>query len=234
MRLYLGHRGMCGGSPQQRVGRAACHPLSPQPSAEQLSDRLHIFGRRCPVQRRSRALRSPQRAMRLRSSPPAAAMSSDSGEGIMCCKCGGGVLMDDLENPSKDKLLSGKKASLICRICGLNYKCLARRWKENVRLKTWWAQKSDDDRQAWYKEHKQLRGRQAAGAGGSDNVRIDFGIIEEEIKSVGLDLKRRRSWKCQSTWERDRCIEDQTFGLKSRVAKDQAWNSALLSEGVAK
>lgn len=161
------------------------------------------------------------------------AIASEHGDTIQCSKCGEVVAIDDLEPSSKDKYMVGKKGALIERICGLNYKCLARRWNDNSMLKVWWSQKDEAAKQQWYKEHKALRNK-PSGVGGAGNSRVDFGIVEEEIRSTGIDRKRRRMWKSQALWERDRCVEDPSFAQKSRAARDQAWNQALLSEDIVK
>lgn len=70
--------------------------------------------------------------------------------------------------------------------------------------------------------------------GGAGNSRIDFSVVEEELRSTGIDRKRRRVWTSQSLWERGRCLEDPGFAQKGRAARDQAWNKALLSEDISK
>lgn len=161
-------------------------------------------------------------------------MSSDNGDAVQCSKCGEETTLDDLDNVCRDKFLVGRKTQLIEKVCGLNYTCVLRRWKDNPRLKSWWNAKTEDQRTAWYKEHKDVRGKQATVGGGAGKNRIIFTIVEEELNSIGQDRKMRRVWKSQKMRERDRCLEDPSFPAKSSAARDQAWHQALLDDGIAK
>lgn len=60
------------------------------------------------------------------------AIASEHDDTVLCSKYGEAVSLEDLEPSIKDTYMVGE------RRCGLNYKCCARRWKENARPNVWW------------------------------------------------------------------------------------------------
>jgi len=120
--------------------------------------------------------------------PPSEASSAD---GIFCTMCKLVVKM------------MGRRPNLVETLCASNYKCLARRWKVDSRLRGWWAKQTPQEQTEWYRRNKApiVAHGAAKGGRGADGKRpVEIGMTLEHSKQVGTSLKRRRMWVPYSAW----------------------------------
>jgi hypothetical protein len=118
-----------------------------------------------------------------------------------CLRC-----EEELTEASLAKTTSARKrwssgVAAECDECMKNYKCLTRKWKSNSQLKTWFGNKTDEDRSNWYREQKAVSQVLTAAQRKSEKRKISAVMGTEQ--TTGSAIKKMLHWKPFALVERD-------------------------------
>ena len=151
---------------------------------------------------------------------PEAQEPSAAADEFLCHRCGEMCPLSSLSGGlGTDGEVPTVASKLVEAICNTSYKSLAKRWKKNAKLKTWWSSLSGDERQAWYVKHKR-----AAESVKGYKREYTMTVTHSTEQFSGNEKRRRIHWKPYSVIK-----DEMEMKGKSQVEILTEWRNLLMS-----